>query len=204
MTELRYERTFEVRVDPAAAWAAFTEQPDGHWWLPGFESAGTPVDVEPGQRLHVVKDQEPCRGTEIVVTVESIESGSRITVVQTGFPAHFESILEVLWLGGDRIVADLAAAMELGVGGLRHLVAFADAGASFETTAAGQVVRSVSDGGLADRAGLRPGDLLVAVGAAPIVTLAEQQAAFGALPAGTAVDLTVLRDQQLLTLSDCR
>jgi S1-C subfamily serine protease len=47
----------------------------------------------------------------------------------------------------------------------------------------------------AARAGLRPGDIIVAINGRGVLTAADAEAALGALPAGASVSLTYLRDE---------
>jgi S1-C subfamily serine protease len=57
-----------------------------------------------------------------------------------------------------------------------------------------QIVRSVSDGGPAETAGIRPGDIVVGVGSTNVDTLAEFYRGMWQLgQAGVAVPLRVLR-----------
>lgn len=93
MTTDGFEATFRVRLDRTTAWRRLTGRPldatgddEGeHLWLPGFDSAATVVDANPPERLRATKDDEPCAGTDIVVTLIDEGTGTRIHVVQSRF-----------------------------------------------------------------------------------------------------------------------
>ena len=85
-----FEETFVVELAADAVWetiASRTTQRDAdadgdvHYVLPGFPSfvpqkvsgaSGTLVELDPGRLLRVRKDDEPCAGTEIAVTLEDM------------------------------------------------------------------------------------------------------------------------------------
>ena len=80
MTPDGFEATFRLRIDRQTAWRRLTEKAASsgegdHVWLPGFDSQATIVDADPPGRLHASKDDEPCAGTDIVVTLEDDEKG---------------------------------------------------------------------------------------------------------------------------------
>ena len=59
-----FEATFVLAVDRDLVWKRLTEHPvtDGHYWLPGFDSAATVVEEESCTRLRLTKDEQPCAG----------------------------------------------------------------------------------------------------------------------------------------------
>lgn len=65
----------------------------------------------------------------------------------------------------------------------------------------GVLVRAVESGGLADGAGVRQGDLLVAVAGAPVADVDALAAALEAAPPGQPVALSVVRGAEELTLT---
>ena len=121
MTDIRTDMTFEVAATPAAAWKALEElrartTEPGEWWLPGFESRGAEVEVEPQQRLTVRKLEEPCADTLIAISFEHAGTGTRIRVVQSGFDAAFvEWAGESFWTHAEHIASDLHVFFETGV-----------------------------------------------------------------------------------------
>jgi hypothetical protein len=67
---------------------------------PGVEAPADEVSVTPESELRVIKAVEPCKGTEIVITFEDEDTGTRITFVQTGFGDGFAQMkpwLEAGW-----------------------------------------------------------------------------------------------------------
>ena len=77
------------------------------YWLPGFDATATVLDEDAEARLRVTKDDEPCAGTEIVVTLTDTEAGTRITVVQSRFGELAVRAYEMMAVGWRHIVADL-------------------------------------------------------------------------------------------------
>ena len=70
----RFEATFRLRTGRDTAWRRLTADDagsgeTGHLWLPGFDSQVTVVDADPPERLRATKDDEPCAGTDILVTL---------------------------------------------------------------------------------------------------------------------------------------
>ena len=65
----------------------------------------------------------------------------------------------------------------------------------------GAVVAQVAEGSPAERAGLRPGDVVVAVDGRPVKSAAELRTAIGLMRVGKRVRLEVLRDRRRLTLT---
>jgi len=176
-----FEVSFVVALPRDDAWErlvsaaphprAITKAEDGQWWMPGFEDAVDPVDVEPGRRLRGRKANFPCEGTEIVVVFEDAETGTRITIVQTGFGDDFSEQKAWLSTGWGPIAADLVVFFETGVSLGRHLQWWSGIGCEVAETPAGLVVGNVHATGLAADVGMRPGDLIVDVCGAPVTTI---------------------------------
>jgi hypothetical protein len=176
MSADHFEATFVLSIDRDTAWKRLTERPieradaKEHYWLPGFDSAASVADAEPGLRLRATKDDEPCAGTEIVVTLESSDTGTRITVVQSGFGDWLSERYDLMAVGWRHIVADLETYLATGVHAQRHLRAWGDLGATVASGPGGLQIEHVRDGSLAGRLGLLDGDLLVALAGAPVST----------------------------------
>jgi len=174
MSTDRFETTFSISASPDVVWKRLDERDgDGHWVLPGFAGLGEEIEVEPGSRLHVRKVTEPCAGSEIVVVLEHEPSGTKVTVSQSGFPAWFAFATDAFAIGWRHIVADLALYLDTGVRGERHARAWAMLGCSLRETTPGLEVIEVMPDTLAAKIGLAPGDVLLTVGGAPIVTRTE-------------------------------
>ncbi|MFO7279702.1 MAG: PDZ domain-containing protein [Thermoanaerobacterales bacterium] len=181
MTTDGFEATFRVRLDRTTAWRRLTGRPldatgddEGeHLWLPGFDSAATVVDANPPERLRATKDDEPCAGTDIVVTLVDEGTGTRIHVVQSRFGNRLPAPRELMAVGWRHIVADLQTFLATGVHAGRHLRPWGDLGATVTARDGGLVVGDVRPGGLADRLGLVDGDLLTALAGAPVTGYAE-------------------------------
>ncbi len=198
----RFEAVFAVDAPAGQVWNAF-ERDDTHdpvrWWLPGFDSTGEEIEVDPGSFLRVRKDSFPCAGTEIAVTLEATETGTKVTVVQSGFGALFDEMLESLEIGWSHIVADLALALQRGVRAKRHQRPWATLGCGLRSTAAGLEVVDIAPDSYADRAGLAVGDLLVTFGGAPIITRRELETLMRVFERGETVEATFVRGPELLS-----
>ncbi len=180
--EDRFEATFVIDAPPDEVWQRLlTARPLGgasspdapHRWLPAFEGSATDIAIEPGKQLRVVKDTMPCKGTEIVVVLEAAGSGTRVTVVQSGFGARFQAALDSLTVGWEHIVADLCLYLERGIRGGRHLRPWAGLGLVLKHVDAGLLVADVAPGSFAARSGMARGDVLVTLGGAPMTNQRE-------------------------------
>jgi hypothetical protein len=169
MTDDHFEATFRLRIDRATAWERLTSTDDG--WLPGFDSKATVVEAVAPERLRATKDEQPCAGTDIVVTLEDDGTGTRVHVVQSGFGDWLPARLEVMAVGWRFIVADLQAYLATGVHARRHLRRWGDLGADATAADGGVRVADVRAGGLAERIGIVEGDLLTTLAGAPVASL---------------------------------
>lgn len=210
--EDRFETTFAVQVPVEQVWRSIedrrpeaatgsAEEDAKRWWLPGFEASAVELEVEPGRRLRVRKDTQPCEGTEVVVTLEATDTGTRVTVVQSGFGAWFEAALDSLEIGWSQIVADLVLYLERGIIAARHLLPWAGFGCSVREVTTGLEVVDIYPGGFAEQAGLEAGDLLLTIGNAPVFTLRDFQSLMRVFRSGEKVEATWVRDRSRLSAS---
>lgn len=170
-----FEATFRVRIDRRSAWERLTgseERAAGdRMWLPGFDADVTVDELEAGSRLQATKLDEPCAGTDIVVTLEDDGTGTRIHVVQSGFQAWLPGGDELMAVGWRHLVADLQTYVATGVHARRHLRPWGDLGAETVADDGGIRIGEVRAGGVAERLGLAEGDLLVSLADAPTASL---------------------------------
>jgi hypothetical protein len=192
-----FEATFVVSAAPELVWERLSgrvsDGADALWRLPAFEGLGEELHVEPGQQLHVRKVTEPCAGTEIVITLEHEGSGTKVTVVQSGFGAMWTFAADALEVGWHQILADLALYLERGVHGARHMRRWGNFGCVFRDTDFGLEVVSTMGDSLAQRVGLAAGDIVIAVAGAPVVTRAELESLLRVLPTGETVEVEWVR-----------
>ena len=207
-----FEATFVVSVPRAQAWkrlldaepvpGAFGAPEAGQIWIPAIEGAAAAIESIPEERLRATKATEPCAGTDIVITLEDDASGTRITVVQSGFGGGFAAQRAWLAAGWAAIVADFAAFFERGVALGRHVTMWWSIGCDVTETDAGLVVGDVHREGFAARAGLERGDLILRLAGAPAVTVRDLSIlARGPLRTGVEVEASVLRGDQVFTRS---
>jgi uncharacterized protein YndB with AHSA1/START domain len=197
--EDRFEATFVVELPIDAVWEALArgEQPDGRFWLPGFEAPGERLEVEPARLLRVRKAAEPCAGTEIAIQLEASGSGTRVHVVQSGFPAAMRAARELFQIGWSQIVADLILYLERGVSARRHVSPWAHPGCGVREVPTGLEVTAVLPGGFAAQAGLLPGDRLLYLGGAPVFSQLELQALLRVFRRGDELEASFVRGREL-------
>jgi uncharacterized protein YndB with AHSA1/START domain len=212
MTE-KFERTFSVAVPIDRAWAAFTDsdersrweaseyeidaRPGGtvRWVLPGIEATGRVEEVEPMRRLRQAELTGPHAGSEITVTFEEGAEGTRISITYAGFGSgdNWDEWLEGTSLGWSQAIADLIVYLEAGVPATRFVTRMQHPGMTTTETDAGVVVLTVTPGGLADQAGVVPGDLVLRVGGVPVFTIGELWVLMREHPLGTRFEIEYIR-----------
>jgi uncharacterized protein YndB with AHSA1/START domain len=189
MNEL--EHTFVVAVPVERAWAAFTDsheraqweaptyeidpQPGGklRWRIPPWDTVeGEVLEVDPNRKLVMTEGEGVLDGaTRVTVTFESVDEGTRITVVQAGFGdgARWLDQLEGHRHGWLRAIRDLVLYLETGVSSQRFFTTWrCDLGFAAAETFPGVKVTEVEPDGFGAEAGLRPGDLFLYVDGMPI------------------------------------
>ncbi len=177
----KYERTFTVAVPVAKAWAAFAEPAEREAWM------GTPPtelergeikvgDLEPHRRLAWSQSQSGLDGWyETTVTFEEVSSGTRITIVRSGF-GDSEAWLhyaENTTRGWDELITDLILYLETGVRGSRHFSFRSGLGATMLDSGPGVRITHVVPGGFAAEAGMQAGDLLLRLNGASVLHLSD-------------------------------
>lgn len=169
-----FTATFTLTMDRDSAWTRLVEHPidagagETRYWLPGFDGAATVTGEEPTWSVHLVKDDEPCAGTQIVVTLDDAEIGTRVTVVQSAFGDWMPPHYDMMAIGWRHIVADLETYLATGVHAGRHLRPWGDLGADIEPAAGGLRISGVRDETLAHRLGLVDDDVLLVLAGAPV------------------------------------
>ncbi len=189
----RVEKTLVVAVPVARAWRAFADsrersqweavefeidpRPGGRvrWTLPGMECRGRVVEVEPERLLRHTEGSGPHAETEVAVRFEPVGARTRISVTHSGFGEGDDAAfaVESVSLGWTQALADLVVYLERGVPAGRFVRRMLHAGLQVTESTAGLEVRAIEPGGFAERAGLQPGDLLLALGGVPIYTRPE-------------------------------
>jgi uncharacterized protein YndB with AHSA1/START domain len=213
-----YERTFSVSVPVERAWRACTHPeelarwfftPTGHegdesrFDLYGEEVAFTILEVDAPSRLRYRNAGGPALGRpgpiETCMTFEATDSGTRITIVHSGFGDgdDWATALESVSRGADETVADLILYLETGVGFPRHPVERSYHGIRAREVPAGLVVHAVEPDAYGARLGLEPGDLLVEVGGAAVFGYRELWTVTRLLAAGQEATAQWIRDGEL-------
>jgi hypothetical protein len=204
MTTDRFHASFRLRIDRDTAWHRLTAEEAGsdvpaHLWLPGFDSQVTVVDAAAPDRLRATKDDEPCAGTDIVVTLEDEDTGTRVHVTQSRFGDWLPTRYEIMSVGWRYIVADLQIYLATGVHARRHLRPWGDLGAEATAIDGGVSIDGVREGTLAHRLGLTSGDLLVTLAGAPVASLDDLVTVLRVLDATTRPDAEWVRSGALMT-----
>ncbi len=196
----RFEATLVVRTTRDETWEALARgrRADDMWWLPGFDTVAEVEEVDEGKRVRTRKVEQPCANTEIIVTVEASGSGTKVTVVQSGFGSEFfAQAIDSLTIGWSHIVADVLLYLERGITGGRHARPWAMLGCNVHETPAGLEVDAVW-GGFAERVGMQPGDLLLTVAGAPVLTRRELETVMRVCPAGREIEATWAHERELV------
>lgn len=207
------ERVWQVMTDPAELnrwYFPFRADPDGrlHTEVHGQERAGEVVD---GEALKYFRTRTTLTGREgfgivpgtreMLVRFERVASGTRVTLTHSGWADDEESQRErrAVECGTDETLADLLLYLRTGVPFPRHnrgersylgLLALEVPG--------GVEVRRVQPGSFADRLGLRPGDLLVALDGAGVFGLSDLAFFAKLRAAGETAEARWIRDGALL------
>ena len=205
-----FEATFVVATSRDEAWARLADAApavDGlparrpsQWWIPAIESPADELEVVDGELLRVRKAVQPCKGTEIVVTLEDAEAGTRITITQTGFGSGFAAQRPWLASGWYAILADFVVFFERGVSIGRHATPWSSIGCDVAETDAGLAVTKVRSGGFAAEAGLESDDLILQLAGAPVLTVRDLSILVrGPLATGARTNARYLRGDKILT-----
>jgi hypothetical protein len=205
-----FEATFVVSTPRPKAWELLmSAEPvsevlpppgDGERWIPGIEGPAEDLEVRPEELLRCRKTAEPCRGTEIVVAMEDDATGTRITIVQTGFGEGFAARRPWLSAGWNAILADIVVFFARGISIGRHVTWWWSIGCDVRETDEGLVVGTVHPEGFAGRAGLRSGDLILQLAGTPVVNVRDLSILLrGPLQTGVETKVRYLRGDQILT-----
>ncbi len=208
-----FKTSFVVDLAPEAVWEALHgrtlpgESPDAvHYVLPGFPSLVpvdppgarcTPVEVDEGRLLRVRKDHHPCQDSEIAIALEQEGTGTRITVVQSGFGAFLDIVgRDTVFGHGQQIVRDLRLYLERGitVPGTAWGVLL---GAVPRATAVGLEIARVDAGGFAESAGLVADDLLLTLRGIRLHDIQQLQTVLALTEPGTTAAVTWARGRQV-------
>ena len=207
-----FRATFSVTIAPERVWpelarstddqggSAIESAPGTQVWLPGWEMTAEVLKVVPGEQLLLRKDAQPCKGTEILITLEDQAGGTRVTIVQSGFGAFFDAAVNWLAIGWDYIAKDFALYLETGVLAHRHHNAWGlGLGANVRETPAGLLVIDVTSDGIAARAGLCAGDRLLTLAGASIANTRDMAVALRTQRSVKSIDFAWVRGRELCT-----
>jgi hypothetical protein len=140
--------------------------------------------------------------SEITVTFESVDGGTRISITQSGFGAgpQWDAGFESHSRGWDMAIADLILYLMDGTVARRFATPWRTwLGIDVVERPEGLRVVSVDAGGYAEEAGLRSGDLVVRIGGVPIFWRTDLWCVQHAHPVGTPLAAEFARDGELLT-----
>jgi hypothetical protein len=210
-----FEATFVVDLAPEAVWETLTactlemepgSEGEVHYVLPGFSSfealplpgaSFSLVEMKPAKLLRVKKDHHPCAGTEVVVQLEQAETGTRITVVQSGFGPFLDFAgRDTVFGHGHQIVTDFRLFIERGLT-VPGTVWGANLGARAKQTPIGLEIFAVDAGGFAETAGLRVGDLLLTVRGIRLHDLQQLWTVLALTEVGTSAEISWARGREL-------
>ena len=212
-----FERTFTVAVPVERAWKAFVDPRDREAWMspPGRDpiehpDAQYPADGFPKVEFKLGEIDEHRRLTwsqfhtmpsgseswvDTTVTFESVDVGTRITITRSGFgeDMEWELFAQSTGQGWADSLVDLVAYLEAGVNVSRHFAGRSSIGAVMHETPAGVRIQRVIEGGFADEAGLRAGDLLVSLASAGVYRRSDVWFLQREHASGTEMDVSYVR-----------
>jgi hypothetical protein len=210
--DVLWTKTFEYAHPVANVWHGYLLMqgaPDGVAPEVGLtytltDAAATRVEITDVIPEALLVTDERCAGRHLVTTVtfEATDIGAKVTITSAGFGEDddFDVLTESMLVGYTESMQDLAVYLDTGVMRHGHLLGDRSAtGVVWKQTPSGFVVRRISDGSLGDQAGLRPGDLLLAIDGAGIYTRAELWLLARRLDPGTEVEVMVVRDGAVVT-----
>jgi hypothetical protein len=209
-----FEATFVVDLAPDEVWEALTRRTvDGddatsgekHYVLPGFPSfpplsvvgaSCTTIEEEAGRLLRVKKDHHPCAGTEIAVRLEQAATGTRVTVVQSGFGPFLDIVgRDTVFSHGSQIIADFRLYLERGV--TVPGTAFGrNLGARVRQTPVGLELTGLDPKGFAESAGMRTGDLLLTLAGIRLHDVQQLSTVLALTDAGSSTEATWARGRE--------
>lgn len=210
-----FETTFIVELAPAEVWESLTRRraergEDGatHHVLPGFPSlppldvagaSGTELEAEPERLLRVRKDDHPCQGTEIAVRLEQAGTGTRVTIVQSGFGAFLDAVgRDTVFAHGQQIANDFRLYLERGLDVPGTEWGW-NLGARTRQTPIGVEIEILYPGeGWAERVGLAPGDLLLTLAGIRIHDHPQLWTVLALTQPAGKIDATWARGQELI------
>lgn len=177
-------------------------------WHQGYRSDGEFTEVEPPRRAAATWQGtgEPGK-TKVSFAVEPAEAGVRVVVKHTGFGSgsKWDSALESAEKGWSAGLENLKSTLETGVD--LRLARRPFLGVAFDvltperaeregiTVAGGILVLNAVDGGGAQAAGIRPGDVITSLGEFETLGYQELGDALAASEAGDVVNVELVRGQ---------
>ncbi|ONI86474.1 hypothetical protein ALI144C_11225 [Actinosynnema sp. ALI-1.44] len=222
MTYGKFRKTFSLSVPVERAWQAFTDPKDLEVWQTGTVEQ---ADVRPGGRIAWTADEygqlvwdivevDPPNTfvykegatflpaeSEVTVTFEHEDTGTRVTVTQAGFgdDEDWETHLENVGLGWVQTLAALDLYLRTGVRYDRFFTFQSGLGMMTDDVLAGSLVRSVVDGAFAAKAGIRPGDVILKLGTAPVFSRTDLWMYTREHAIGEEIDVAFARDGEVIT-----
>lgn len=205
---MKWERTFEFSGSVDRVWQAFTDL-DAPVRLinPGnaYQSGGA-VTMEfteetRNQRLAWTETEGEMKW-EMAVTFAETETGSRITIVRSGFGDDDGWLMRATGrlLGWADMLHDLEVYFRTGkMLGRLYNRGWGRSGMQVVEATGGLRVIAVFPGGLAERAGIRSGDMLLRALGAPLVNMSDHWFLESVLPSKADTEFEYLRGAEIRT-----
>lgn len=206
---MEWQRTFEFTAPIDKVWEAFYETDEPQVWNNAIKGdayvAGGAVQVEVVEleppRLVRFTESEGDDRIEMVVSLEAIESGTRLTVTRSGFGSGDDWIDKntARLLGWENALHDLGLFLESGLA-LGRIHEWKSAFAVTLTEVPGGLrARSVLAGGFGDQAGVQPGDLVIRIAGVPVFDRSDQWFVQRMFDPGDEVSIEYVRGGELLS-----
>jgi len=206
---MEWERTFDVAAEPKRAWQEFAESNEPQAWNnafrgdPYFSNGAVRVEIQERdpERLLRWEESEGDDRVEMTVTFTETETGTRITIVRSGFGEgeDWAARHSARLLGWTEAMHDFAVYLATGIAldRLHFLHWRVSSQMAVVDVAGGLRVVWAAPGGWAATAGLEPGDLLVRIAGAPVFDRSDLWLLQVILEPGTNVSVEYVRAQAL-------
>ena len=222
MTDREIRKTFVVAVPQERAWAAFADpdqrrcwdapiyeldpRPGGkvRWEIPPWPAVdGEVVEVDAPNVLRTTEDAGMLAATtDITVTFETVDGGTRISITHAGFGdgPEWGDAFDSHSLGWSAAIADLVLFLMDGVVAKRFITPWRTTlGLAVDERPEGLRVLGVQAGGYAEEAGLREGDVVLRIGGVPLYFRSDLWCVQYAHTAGTPLAAEFARGGEVLS-----
>lgn len=217
---IEFTSTFNVPTE--RVWRAFTQPAELECW---YTTRVKELELRPGGRFITTIDKVGDTGgqvtavedgkflawteearflpapTEISITFIEKPEGMNLAIKHAGFDDDplWMGAYDTHVLGWANHIANLHLYLETGLAMARTISWKSDFGAAFAAVPSAPMILAAAPHSCAEQAGLRRGDLLIAMAGAPVFTLSDVWLIVREHDSGTEIEVTYVRDGQVKT-----